>query len=355
MLARRLLMVAGGSGAFTLPEDDVALGWYNVKSYGAVGNGSHDDTAAITAAITAAPERSTVYFPPGVYKITSALAISKGLLLRGSGYPLGQYNDHSGGTVIWQATVNTNGITCSQSPNVDVTNTTWIEGLRITAQGDGTPSSGVGVYGLTDVNLSRCMVDNFYTNVQLDDHSWGSSFLDVNLSTPVYANLLLGASPGGATTTNHLQARSLICAGGQYGIVATNSQLLDFEGCLFEAATVAGVVLDGAASGNLAEYAATFSGCWFESPAARQLSLGPNYAIGGVTVTGSLFATLASGGYGIRQDHGGPLTVTGGRFNHTSEADAIYGGAGAGVLVAVNVDLNGGSVSWAGTSYSHLP
>ncbi len=50
----------------------------NVKQlpYGAVGDGSHDDTAALTLAIAAAAAGTgTVYFPPGTYKITSTIVL----------------------------------------------------------------------------------------------------------------------------------------------------------------------------------------------------------------------------------------------------------------------------------------
>lgn len=46
----------------------------NVKYYGAVGNGSTDDTAAIQTAFTAAASaRLPVFFPPGTYNITSPI------------------------------------------------------------------------------------------------------------------------------------------------------------------------------------------------------------------------------------------------------------------------------------------
>lgn len=49
----------------------------NVKSYGAVGDGITDDTAAIQAALTdAAQAARTVFFPEGTYKITSSLTVS---------------------------------------------------------------------------------------------------------------------------------------------------------------------------------------------------------------------------------------------------------------------------------------
>lgn len=58
---------------------------YNVKNYGAVGDGVTDDTTAIQAAINAAPNGSTVFFPASTYKITAELSITKPLVLAGAG------------------------------------------------------------------------------------------------------------------------------------------------------------------------------------------------------------------------------------------------------------------------------
>ncbi len=51
------------------------IGWYNVKSFGARGDGTTDDTVAIQAAINAvvAAGGGTLYFPVGVYVIGGAL------------------------------------------------------------------------------------------------------------------------------------------------------------------------------------------------------------------------------------------------------------------------------------------
>ena len=53
----------------------------NVKSYGAVGNGSANDTAAIEAAIAAAPAGGEVYFPAGTY-MTDYITIDKKVNIR---------------------------------------------------------------------------------------------------------------------------------------------------------------------------------------------------------------------------------------------------------------------------------
>lgn len=61
--------------------------WYNVKDYGAIGDGSTDDTVAIQAAITAcgAADGGTVLLPPGNYKVTATIFMPLGgVHLRGS-------------------------------------------------------------------------------------------------------------------------------------------------------------------------------------------------------------------------------------------------------------------------------
>jgi hypothetical protein len=57
----------------------------DVRSYGAVGDGTQDDTVAIQTAITAAHagKKSIVYLPPGNYKITDTLSIPSGTGITG--------------------------------------------------------------------------------------------------------------------------------------------------------------------------------------------------------------------------------------------------------------------------------
>ena len=56
----------------------------NVKSFGAVGDGITDDTAAIQAAIDAAPASAAIYFPRGSYQ-AYAVQVTKHVTIFGDG------------------------------------------------------------------------------------------------------------------------------------------------------------------------------------------------------------------------------------------------------------------------------
>lgn len=57
---------------------------YNVKGYGATGDGVTDDSVAIQAAIDAAPSGNTVFFPPGNYLTSVSINVLKPLCLVGA-------------------------------------------------------------------------------------------------------------------------------------------------------------------------------------------------------------------------------------------------------------------------------
>ena len=73
-------------GRVPIPDAPVR---FNVKNFGAKGNGADDDSAALQAAVEAANESPTggvVFFPPGVYMLYRPLTIFRsGVVLRGAG------------------------------------------------------------------------------------------------------------------------------------------------------------------------------------------------------------------------------------------------------------------------------
>jgi len=130
---------------------------FNVKNYGATGNGSTDDTAAIQACATAAAAtpRSVIYFPDGQYLITSSIKIPsvagsgtflnrisvKGASCMGTEIIAGtaglvvflfDLTDNSGGTIYTPSSTSFEDLYFSASPGVTanyginvIFNTTW--------------------------------------------------------------------------------------------------------------------------------------------------------------------------------------------------------------------------------------
>lgn len=76
-----------GAGVLTLPEamEYVAGGVYNVKAWGAVGDGVTDDTAAIQATLDACIGGGVVYLPSGTYKFSNITIGNAGTQLAGAG------------------------------------------------------------------------------------------------------------------------------------------------------------------------------------------------------------------------------------------------------------------------------
>lgn len=79
------LEMDSGYYAVLLPDD----GFYNMKAFGAVGNGIADDTAAIQACINAAVDsKYNIYIPAGEYIFTDVVTIPanpNGMIIRGQG------------------------------------------------------------------------------------------------------------------------------------------------------------------------------------------------------------------------------------------------------------------------------
>jgi|GEM_PF-3851522 len=83
-------MIQGYGGIQVDPNEfQQALGWVNVRDKGAVGDGVHDDTGAINAALAVAQENGcTVYFPPGTFMTQGNHAIMAGQTIIGAGWGL---------------------------------------------------------------------------------------------------------------------------------------------------------------------------------------------------------------------------------------------------------------------------
>jgi hypothetical protein len=105
------LVVSGNNFETYTILDGALIGdiWFNVKWYGAVGNGTTDDTAAVAAAVVAAAAAGggVVYLPEGRYKLTDEITITSGITIRGQSNVdefYGTKTDLEDPTFIFQAT-----------------------------------------------------------------------------------------------------------------------------------------------------------------------------------------------------------------------------------------------------------
>lgn len=111
----------------------------NVKTYGAIGDGVANDTAAFTAAMAAS---TAVYVPPGTYKITSTLAVPNNTTLYGAG---------RGTTKLLHAF---NGDMMSLG-NYSGISDLWIDGQGSTYTGQGVViNNGVGRQSITNCRIT---------------------------------------------------------------------------------------------------------------------------------------------------------------------------------------------------------
>ena len=140
-------------------------GIVNVKDYGAVGDGVHDDTAAIQKAIDAVQGNfgGTVTLPPGQYRISTALVMnSRNVILQGSGMGGGTL----AGTIIQPSTpdqdviLNESGSTGCQIRDLVIQP---ISGLVMTG------GAGIHINGASRVVLYNLMILSTYNGVYAEN------------------------------------------------------------------------------------------------------------------------------------------------------------------------------------------
>jgi hypothetical protein len=121
----------------------------NVQDYGATGNGSTDDAAAIQAAITAVTGTGgTVFFPPGNYKVGTAIVPADNVALIGSGV----------GSAIIAPAGSVSAVQGSGTKANPLTRFTMAH-LSIDGANQG-PQFGVGIKGVFCQYLAQCQFED---------------------------------------------------------------------------------------------------------------------------------------------------------------------------------------------------
>lgn len=183
----RVSIADNGDGTITLsgPQDlatdssptfnDVIINegvWHDVRAYGAVGNGSTDDSAAFQAAIDAAGGK--VYIPPATYNLASSLLLDDGgvtIVGAGAGSVLrftnagnGFYLDDSeviNFITIANLTIQTTNAAATSAIYADGTTFAGI-GWKITNVNIQVSGAGVWDYGIRTKNIQSSAIENVY-------------------------------------------------------------------------------------------------------------------------------------------------------------------------------------------------
>ena len=136
--------IQAGGGAVARTAQAKMRETVSVTDFGATGNGSTDDTAAIQAALTAAAGGQTVYCPPGVYKISATLYLPSFITFRG---PAADFLNPSGGCALkWYGSA-------PATPYVHAS--AMLEAYQL----NGTTVDGIAFDGSTTTNLTGYMDD----------------------------------------------------------------------------------------------------------------------------------------------------------------------------------------------------
>lgn len=215
----------GVTGALTTKISPVV----NVLAYGAKGDGTTDDTAAIQAALTAGAGK-VVLFPPANYFVnTTALLYSPGTTIMGYGAKLIAGNGYTPSTSYlteanWDVLLNKDYLTSTLTP-YNVT----IEGLTIDGSGvtSGTLPNGIGArmaqgirvinarfYSTSTPTRFRATDDTLVQGCTIDTVTQGPDHFDAATNAKVIGNTIRspqlygilfdagGPSPGGADGYN---------------------------------------------------------------------------------------------------------------------------------------------------------
>ena len=189
---------------------------YNVRAYGAKGDGITDDTRAIQNAINAAEASDgTVFFPNGKFIISATLSITASLTIQGIGY---------------------------QSAGTDF----------VTTSGAATPVSFAALHSCSCIIQQNANASIFSANT-----SGGLQFLDLELFYNVPGNMLSGANPfSGAAAIQIIGAsansliRDVFIQGADRGIYIANTPAFTIDNAFIYDSATYGLMIDGTAANS---------------------------------------------------------------------------------------------------------
>lgn len=305
--------------------------WYDVKAhFNAVGNGVIDDTTAIQNAINAVTAGSgvvpsTLFFPPGAYRVTSTLTIDgRAPILRGSG--IGNAADYSvpgAGTTIFYDGV-------GGTPLVTITDCRHVVAQDIHFEGKSGASKPSEILFFDGTNNGNGSNELFYFQRCRFGAGWNSTRTAIATDSATY-----GVRFGGTNQNNdqfHFQDCVFDSLGTGFYLPNSQSVWGILTNCYFAYATTVAIKT----SATVVVEDPTFNSCGIDiqvdSTAAVDVY---NWR----SENSSAFAKI-TGNIGTLRCQGGWLRAPAGYATYAFQCDAL-GGGGALVLDGVTFDLGG--------------
>lgn len=244
---------------------------FNVRDFGAKGDGTNDDTSAFKAAISAAGESGDVFIPQGKYVITQTLTVPRYTRLRGTSFSDGDDNEFSG--ILARVT---------SGPAIELKYNAGIQDLAIRGNNAGVGVTCVGGVRIVNVNVQRFDTAVYCNEVWYGDITRLRTYrnkisLDVKycynltVTTPQFACLDYNGNPGiGIRETNQCDVKVIGGAIEAYdtGLQADNNTSTVFFGVYFETAMPTGKTYEQWPGGTVAKvgmlknFSVGFYGCF---------------------------------------------------------------------------------------------
>jgi hypothetical protein len=320
-----------------LPGTATDLGWFIVTdpAYGAVGDDTADDTAAIQAAWDAAVAAGggIVYFPNPApkYKITGALNLvaPSGVRVLLLGMNPGSW---SGPCIIRQATANTTALNFN---DLDVDNSA-IVGITIEGPG-GTQTSGDGIFSLKTISLRNVHVSGFFNGLRLGGQAYYSKLYESMFYDNDNAGVLV------ADGNNNIDLYGCRFHSNLIGLQVDGCLKLGVHGGSIETSGSYGIRIDN--TGGNQTGGIVISGVYFELNTTADIRIGHSSTVFGSVIQGSFF--LDGPTYHIDAQHVNGLVIEGNDFLNTGTTVRTQAPAAGVVLIG---NRNAGSYALSGNA-----
>ncbi len=310
--------------------------FFNVQAYGALGDGTTDDTVAIQAAITAciANKGGTVYFPTvaSFYKVTTTLNIHcTGV----SGWVYGAMTVAGDGKaqIVKMVTSNTDLFDLDAGAGG-----TLFRDIGLLGPNTGT---GRGIVSNSDANARGLRIRQFDKGLVLGSGSFYCQIVDSFIGENITTQIQLAAG------ANNTKITDTYIYGGVNGIVINGSQSPKIIGGSVEQCSAYGILVD--TNGGQSTEGCLIAGVYFENTGTADIMVGLTAAVYGTTILNPYFTGQAT--WSIDGAKGIDVTIVQPAWNSAINGNHIRGNGTSANWTIVGTPETSGNYTLPATTY----